>query len=210
MLEMGKKCCVPGCRSNFGKSKAKNPGIRERNNMLNRGRENIPMFGLPSKKKYHLERKRWIESIPGLIEKNVDRLKGNPSVCVKHWPSNFSTIKSGNGRKRPSEPPSIFECYLNLRQNEKPTAPLPIFWMQYTRAEFDSRILMPNDVSMVKAEQILSMVLKKPVLSTIHEGNQPLVFTSTHVCVMFLFLHKILGGFQYENPFFFVFLFIRQ
>ena len=36
---MGIRCCVPGCKSNFARSKAKSPGLKEKNDFLNKSRE---------------------------------------------------------------------------------------------------------------------------------------------------------------------------
>ena len=119
---MGRRCCVPTCKSNFDKSKAKNPGLKEKNDILNKNREGVTLFGLPSKKKAAFERKRWIKSIPGIIEANVDQLKENPAVCIKHWPSNFPTVRTGNGGERPADPPSIFEGF---HPSEIPMPPPP-------------------------------------------------------------------------------------
>jgi len=141
---MGKRCCVPRCQSNFGKSKAANPGIKERNDARNEGREGIPVFGLPSKKKAILQRKMWIKSIPGLLEEHVDKLKENPVVCIKHWPTNFPTFKSGNGGQRPSEPPSIFEGF---HPNEIPSPPPPPPLPRPTKkTSFEARTFQPDEL----------------------------------------------------------------
>ena len=123
-IVMGRRCCVPGCQSNFDKSKAKNPGLKERNDLRNKEREGVTLFGLPSKKKASIERRAWIKSIPGIIEANVEQLKENPAICVKHWPSNYLTVKTGNGGERPAEPPSIFEGF-HPSEIPGPAPPLP-------------------------------------------------------------------------------------
>ena len=53
---MGRRCCVDGCKSNQGKSKAKDAALKARNDKKFKGRQNIPLFGLPSKKRLNEER----------------------------------------------------------------------------------------------------------------------------------------------------------
>ena len=141
---MGRRCCVPTCKSNFDKSKAKNPGLKEKNDILNKNREGVTLFGLPSKKKAALERKRWIKSIPGIIEANVDQLKENPAVCIKHWPSNFPTVRTGNGGERPADPPSIFEGFHPSEIPMPPPPPPPPRPTKKTSAE--ARTFKPDEM----------------------------------------------------------------
>ena len=114
---MGRICRVPGCKSNFPKSRAKNHILRERNDIKNANREQINTFGLPKDPE---ERRKWLHAIPRLNSVLVDGTK-KPFICEKHWPDNFEVVKSRNGKIRPKNPPSIFKGF---RPSEIPT-PLP-------------------------------------------------------------------------------------
>ena len=87
---MGRKCCVPGCQSNYEESKAKNKKLKTKNDGKNLDRNDIDTFGFPSKKTCLDERIKWIQAIPILTEEIVDKLN-KPSVCVKHWRSDFQS-----------------------------------------------------------------------------------------------------------------------
>ncbi len=145
---MGRRCCVDGCKSNQGKSKAKDAALKARNDKKFEGRQNIPLFGLPSKKRSNEERKRWIKSIPRLTEADVEKLKENAAVCVKHWPANFPTIKGGNGEERPANPPSIFDGF---HPSEIPSAPPPLPPPRPTkRTSSEIRTFQPDEMEEFK------------------------------------------------------------
>ena len=79
MLEIGRKCCVTGCRSNYDST------------------DKVAVFRLPKNKD---ERERWMKAIPrDNIPDNV-----NTVVCIKHFPDGFETV-SVKGRLRPKKDP---------------------------------------------------------------------------------------------------------
>ena len=116
---MGKICRVPGCTSNFGDSKAKNPKLKAKNNLKYAGRNQVNSFGFPSKSSSEEERMRWIRAIPKLTVQAVDEMK-DPYICEKHWPEGYEKIKTRNGKFRPAHPPSVFEGF---KISELPTPP---------------------------------------------------------------------------------------
>lgn len=81
---MVRKCCVPGCKSNYISNK-----------------EKVSVYRLPADPE---ERKRWMEAIPR------DSIPDNRNtvVCSKHFPPGFAVLKK-KGKARPKEPPSVFE-----------------------------------------------------------------------------------------------------
>ena len=113
---------IDECYSTYDGSKAKEKGLKAKNDWKNIGRRKVPVFGLPSKEKQDDERKRWIKSIPYLTETVLDKLKTDPVVCIKHWPKDFAKVKAVNGKERPLDPPSIFE---GVPKSEIPTPPPP-------------------------------------------------------------------------------------
>ena len=96
------------------------------------------MFGLP----FGEERKTWIRSIPYLTEEKVNKLKKNPAVCIRHWPTNYPQVKNAaNGTMRPAVPPSIFE---GIPQASIPTPPPPP--RTTTRTSFMVRMAKEDEV----------------------------------------------------------------
>ena len=62
-----------------------------KNNHEKENHRNVKMFGLPVAAE---ERKVWINFIHNLTEKVVNSLKGNPAVCLRHWPENYPETQS--------------------------------------------------------------------------------------------------------------------
>ena len=63
------------------------------------------------------EQARWLASIP---RDNIPDSK-NTVVCERYWPSNYAAVTI-RGKKRPADPPSIFNC---VKRSQWPTAPPP-------------------------------------------------------------------------------------
>jgi hypothetical protein len=118
---MVKVCCVDGCTSNYGSSKAKNAVLKARNEQKN-GNRKSRVFGFPSKTKSKEERLRWIQAIPYWSVERDEKTKENPVVCIRHWPENFPIKLSVNKKDRPLNPPSIFE---GIPSSQIPTPPPP-------------------------------------------------------------------------------------
>ena len=97
---MARKCCIPGCRSNYDQSKSK-----KQKNKANKNKENIsitqhiPVFRFPSKESFKEEWQRWIHSIPRLDKTKIINVK-DPVICNKHWADNFEKINV-RGKYRP-------------------------------------------------------------------------------------------------------------
>ena len=74
----------------------------------------LPHHGVKEKE----ERERWIKSIP---RENIPD-KSDTSVCARHWPPNvfLSFSITVYGRRRPTHPPSVFDC---VNPSQVPTAP---------------------------------------------------------------------------------------
>ena len=87
---MGKKCCIPGCKSNYVATKKE--GKIEKSH--------IKVFRLPRKID---DLERWKKNLP---YKNLDFNK-NTVICVKHWPENYAVRGKGH-HERPAEPPSVW------------------------------------------------------------------------------------------------------
>ena len=147
---MGKKCCVKGCKSNYALSRAKNNiHLKMKNDQKMAHQKSVKMFGLPIAVD---ERKVWIKSIPNLTEDVVNNLKGNPSVCIRHWPENYPEIKSsGNGTMRPAVPPSIFE---GVPSSSHPTPPPPPRTTKKT--SFEVRTAKPDELQDFLKADIMS------------------------------------------------------
>ena len=93
---MGRKCCVMNCNGNYDADNKEST------------------FRLPADEG---ERARWLASIP---RDNIPDSK-NTVVCERHWPSNYAAVTI-RGKKRPADPPSIFNC---VKRSQWPTAPPP-------------------------------------------------------------------------------------
>ena len=87
---MGKKCGIPGCRSNYVPTKKEG----------NKGKSHIKVFRLPQNKE---DLQLWMKSLPF---KNLN-FSSNSVICVKHWPENYAVRGRGN-QERPAQPPSVW------------------------------------------------------------------------------------------------------
>lgn len=142
---MGKKCVVPACKSNYDKSTAKNCSLKDINNEKNQARNNIPVFGFPSKEKFPEERNAWVRAIPLVTEDVVNNYKTPPVICIKHWPDGFVKVKGLRGRERPRDPPSIFT---GVQPSLIPTpAPMP---RPNKRSSYDARTLLNDEFPVFK------------------------------------------------------------
>jgi len=93
---MGRKCCVMNCNGNYDAANKEST------------------FRLPADED---ERARWLASIP---RDNIPNSK-DTVVCARHWPPNYAEVTI-RGKKRPKDPPSVFDC---VKQSCRPTAPPP-------------------------------------------------------------------------------------
>ena len=80
---MGRKCCVPLCRSKYD---------------LN---DKTPTFRLPHDV---TEKQRWLKAIPREYTPDTK----NTVVCERHWPIGYEKLKV-RGKERPVSPPTVFE-----------------------------------------------------------------------------------------------------
>ena len=136
---MGKKCCFALCRSNYDQSKAKSQILKERNNNKNEDRNvRVATFGFPNDPG---DRKKWIRAVPYMSEDDFNGYKCPPVLCAKHWPSDFETTKSVNGKIRPKHPPTVFP---GVPSSEIPTPePLP---RPTKRASFEVRTTLEDQM----------------------------------------------------------------
>ena len=84
---MAKKCCVPGCQSNYhSRKRKKKNGVpcdgEEEESKENAHPRYVPLYRFPANMS---EKIRWIAVIPRILS-----LK-DPILCHHHWPSNFNT-----------------------------------------------------------------------------------------------------------------------
>ena len=128
---MARKCCVPGCKSNYDPRKKKKKVETTDNVSVNEGKENntvermevdeptekihVPTFRLPSSMD---EKLRWLAAIPKIKKEKILKQKC-PVVCIRHWPTDFDTI-TVHGKVRPVYPPSVFD---GVPRSEIPTPP---------------------------------------------------------------------------------------
>lgn len=98
---MGRKCCVPGCRTGYDAG------------------DRTPVYRLP---KDQVERSRWIQAIPR------DNIPNGPNtvVCENHWPTVYMRVLK-NGKYRPVVPPSVFNCVPKRKvQTQSTSTPITI------------------------------------------------------------------------------------
>ena len=92
---MPRKCCTmcgnQSCKSNY------------------RGHDYVTIYCFPSDP---YERDRWLKTLPNQL---TCKVSNNIGICYKHWPSEFSAI-TVKGRKRPRDPPSIFDVPASFMQ----------------------------------------------------------------------------------------------
>ena len=100
---MVKKCCIPGCKSNYDKRRKKRDHAVDEENKENEHPRNVPVFRFPSDIN---EKLRWIACIPRVKQEKILSQK-DPVVCARHWPRDFRKT-AVNGKSRPVDPPSIF------------------------------------------------------------------------------------------------------
>ena len=87
------------------------------------------------------DRKKWIRAVPYMSEDDYNGYKCPPVLCAKHWPSDFETTKSVNGKIRPKHPPTVFP---GVPSSEIPTPePLP---RPTKRASFEVRTSLEDEM----------------------------------------------------------------
>ena len=89
---MTKKCCIPGCRSNYAPSKKQK-----------QDKGHTKVFRLPRKSD---ELELWKRSLPYNCKKLT--ITKDSLICVKHWPSSYATVSGKGNKERPVEPPSVW------------------------------------------------------------------------------------------------------
>ena len=144
---MVKRCCIDGCTSNYGESKATyNKSLKVRNDLKNSSRKNVRVFRFPKSLE---ERRRWVKSIPYFTEGRLDQCKTPPVVCIKHWPAEFPIVKTPtNGKEQPATPPSIFE---GIPASDIPSPPPPPPPPRPTkRSSFEVRSRMEDEIDKFK------------------------------------------------------------
>ena len=158
------KCCIESCKSNYAKSQAKNKNLKERNDTKNKERDvHIPTFGFPKDQE---ERIRWIKAIPYMSKESFNSYKSAPAVCAKHWPLNFETVKTVNGKLRPKHPPNIFT---GIRESEIPTPPPKPRTTK--RSTFEVRTTLEDELGkFLEADRITNEILVNTVASRTFES----------------------------------------
>ena len=182
---MGKRCFIKGCRSNYDRSTAKSEALRERNNAINTG-EKVKLFGFPPIKRIE-ERRRWIKAIPYVTETEINDLKTNPHVCIKHWPTNFPTIKGERGKERPMYAPSIFP---GVPKSAVPT-PAPVE-RQTKRCLFESRTRKEDELSSFLQ---LDRISFEDLVTQLKAGTHRFQVNLVHFCLSFAFFVSPISSF---------------
>ena len=100
---MTKKCCIPGCKSNYDKRRKKREQVGSEENKENEHPRHVPVFRFPSDVN---EKLRWVACIPRVKQEKILTQK-DPVVCSRHWPRDCRKTVV-NGKSRPLDPPSIF------------------------------------------------------------------------------------------------------
>ena len=153
------KCCIKSCQSNHPPSQAKNKRLKEKNDSKNGNREDhVPTFSFPKEQE---ERIRWIKSIPYLSEEEYNSYKSTVAVCEKHWPPNYETVKTVNGRFRPKHPPSIFPGFSESQIPTPPPKPRTT-----KRTTFEVRTSLEDELGkFLQADRITNEILINMVTS---------------------------------------------
>ena len=149
---MGKKCCVPECRSNYDPKKTKKKKKEDekdgdegedKENVKPPESKHVPVFRFPLSMD---EKLRWIASIPKIKKEKVLAQK-EPVVCIKHWPPGFPTHEV-HGKCRPSNPPSVFNKFAKSVIPTPPPKPRPTSRFSAevrTRQEDELKTFKEND-----------------------------------------------------------------